>query len=172
MTKPKLWQRLAAVISAAALVLADQWCKALAEARLQGREPKVLIPRVLQLCYTRNTGVAFSALGESPGAMAVVACLTGLVIAAAIVLLLMGKIRGWLPLCCVTLIAAGGLGNLVDRLSAKRYVVDYLEFLFVRFAVFNFADICVTVGVFALAFWILFFSDKGEFRRGKKAKTI
>jgi signal peptidase II len=160
MTKPKLWQRLAAVLAAAALVLADQWCKALAETHLEGKGAKLLIPRVLQLRYTRNTGIAFSFLGDSRTAMTVVSVLTAAVIGAALALLLLGKIRGAVPLACVTLIAAGGLGNLIDRLSAKRYVVDYLEFLFVRFAVFNLADVCITVGVFALAVWILFFGDK------------
>ncbi|MDR3313482.1 MAG: signal peptidase II [Oscillospiraceae bacterium] len=160
MTKPTLWKRLAAVVAAALLVLADQWCKALAEAHLAWGQTKRLLPGVIQLRYTRNTGIAFSAFGESRAAMLAVSILTALAIGAALALLLAGKIRGAAPVICTTLITAGGLGNLIDRLSPKHYVVDYLEFVFVRFAVFNFADVCITVGVFALALWILFFSDK------------
>ncbi len=160
MKKPKVWQRLAAVGSAAALVFADQWFKCLAETKLANAAPKTLIPGILRLRYTQNTGVAFSALGEFPGVMLVISILTALVLAAALAALLIGKVRGAAPLCCVALILAGGLGNLIDRLSPQRYVVDYLEFLFVQFAVFNFADICITVGVVSLAIWILFFSEK------------
>jgi len=47
------------------------------------------------------------------------------------------------------LIIAGGLGNLIDRVF-RGYVVDYLEFLFIKFAIFNFADCLVTVGCSAI----------------------
>ena len=42
-------------------------------------------------------------------------------------------------------------GNLIDRVLNGE-VVDYVNLLFMRFAVFNFADICVCVGV---ALWVL-----------------
>ena len=44
------------------------------------------------------------------------------------------------------LVLAGGIGNLIDR-ALNGVVVDYINLLFMRFAVFNFADICVCVGV-------------------------
>ena len=43
------------------------------------------------------------------------------------------------------------IGNLIDRVLNGE-VVDYINVLFMRFAVFNFADICVCVGV---ALWVL-----------------
>ena len=48
-------------------------------------------------------------------------------------------------------VLAGGIGNLIDRVLNGE-VVDYINLLFMRFAVFNFADICVCVGV---ALWVL-----------------
>ena len=45
-----------------------------------------------------------------------------------------------------TLILGGGLGNLIDRVRTG-VVVDYLNFQFMEFPVFNFADICVCTGV-------------------------
>ena len=45
----------------------------------------------------------------------------------------------------------GGVGNLIDRVL-NGVVVDYINVLFMRFAIFNFADICVCVGV---ALWVL-----------------
>jgi len=49
------------------------------------------------------------------------------------------------------LILAGGIGNLIDRVLNGE-VVDYINLLFMQFAVFNFADICVCVGV---GLWVL-----------------
>jgi len=51
----------------------------------------------------------------------------------------------------VMLPLGGGIGNLIDRVLNGE-VVDYINLLFMRFAVFNFADICVCVGV---ALWVL-----------------
>ena len=47
----------------------------------------------------------------------------------------------------MTLIIAGGIGNLIDRVF-RGYVVDYIDIseLF-NYPVFNFADICIVVGV-------------------------
>ena len=46
----------------------------------------------------------------------------------------------------MTVVLAGGIGNLIDRIVSG-YVVDYFEFLFMNFAVFNVADIYITVGI-------------------------
>ena len=51
-----------------------------------------------------------------------------------------------------TLVLGGGIGNLIDRV-ATGVVVDYINVLFVNFAIFNFADICVCVGVGLLMVW-------------------
>lgn len=61
------------------------------------------------------------------------------------------------------------IGNLIDRI-ATGVVVDYINVLFMNFAIFNFADICVCVGVGLLMVWVLFdsyFKEKAE----KSVKT-
>ncbi|MDR2525688.1 MAG: signal peptidase II [Oscillospiraceae bacterium] len=166
MKKTKLWQRLAAVAVAAALVFLDQLFKRAAVRHLRGGTPRELLPRILQLRYTENTGVAFSFLGDSRTAMRVIAITTALIILIALGLMLAGRIRGMLPLVSVALIIAGGLGNLIDRVSPQHFVVDYLEFLFVRFAVFNFADICITCGVITMAAYILFIEPRMKKKTG------
>ena len=63
-----------------------------------------------------------------------------------------------------TLVLGGGIGNLIDRI-ATGVVVDYINVLFMNFAIFNFADICVCVGVGLLMVWVLFdsyFKEKAE----------
>ena len=57
------------------------------------------------------------------------------------------------------LVISGGIGNLIDRIRIG-YVVDYIEVRLFRFAIFNFADICVTVGIVLLLIYILFFFGK------------
>jgi signal peptidase II len=72
--------------------------------------------------------------------------------------LIVKKPRSLLLKLGLVMVAAGGLGNLIDRV-ALGYVIDFIEFTFVRFAVFNVADICVSVGA---ALSALCFLMKGE----------
>ena len=70
---------------------------------------------------------------------------TAVVIVMFIFLLMTKKIKPGFIYWCVAVVIAGGAGNFVDRV-ARGFVVDYIEPTFVNFAVFNFADCCVTVG--------------------------
>lgn len=58
-----------------------------------------------------------------------------------------------------SLIISGALGNFYDRLF-QGYVVDFIEFAFVDFPVFNIADIFVTVGCGLLIIYISFHGEK------------
>ena len=58
-------------------------------------------------------------------------------------------------------VLAGAVGNLIDR-ALLGYVTDMFETLFMRFAVFNVADICVVVGGIAFCVYYLFFHGKEE----------
>jgi signal peptidase II len=55
----------------------------------------------------------------------------------------------------IGLVAGGGMGNMVDRLM-EGYVTDFIATRFIDFPVFNVADMCVTVGVFAtvIGYWV------------------
>ncbi|HEY8436373.1 MAG TPA: signal peptidase II, partial [Haloplasmataceae bacterium] len=56
------------------------------------------------------------------------------------------------------LMIAGSLGNFIDRLVYQS-VTDFIEFLFIRFPIFNFADTFLTIGVALFALCILFGKD-------------
>jgi len=157
--KQKLWARLAALGAAALLIMADQLIKA-----AMPQDSRVLIPRVLGLRHTLNYGISFSLFGESAAIMTVISIVTGLALLAGIAAILMGKLRGRI-LPGAVMILAGGMGNLIDRLL-HGYVVDYFEFLFVRFAIFNFADVLITCGAAWLVIWVLI----SEARSCAKAK--
>ena len=69
--------------------------------------------------------------------------------------------RHWFGKITLTLLLAGAVGNLIDR-AMYGYVVDMFRTLFMDFAVFNVADICVVVGGIGAAVYYLLLYDKLE----------
>ena len=133
-------------ILAAAVLTADRVTKMLAAGIPQ--EGIQLIPGVIALRYTKNTGAAFSILSGHPW-------LLGLVSLAAITgafLYLRGKKLRPLTMTGLMMMLGGAVGNMLDRFLTG-YVPDMIEPLFVRFAVFNVADmfLCVGCGLVALS---------------------
>ena len=104
-------------------------------------EGLALIPGVVGLRYTENTGVAFSLLSGMPRLTGIL----GLAIVAGAFIWLRNKKIAPFPLAGLALMAGGALGNMPDRLI-RGFVPDMIETLFVRFPVFNIADSCLTVG--------------------------
>ena len=73
------------------------------------------------------------------------------------------KKRKYLPFfISLTMIAAGGIGNLIDRLRLG-YVIDFFYFSLIDFPVFNVADCYVTVSVALLIILILFVYKEDDF---------
>lgn len=140
------------MISAAVLVLLDQWFKKLAVVHLMGKEDIILIRNFIGLSYAENTGAAFSIFSDSTMFLSIV---TLIIIVAGIIYLMLGKVEGKLMNVCAVFILAGGAGNLIDRF-AQGYVVDYIKTLFIDFPVFNFADILVVVGVFVVCGYLIY----------------
>ena len=62
----------------------------------------------------------------------------------------------------LSMIFAGGVGNLIDRIRLG-YVIDFFELQFMDFAIFNVADICITIGA-ALLFIALMRGGEGNAR--------
>ena len=136
------------LVCVAVLVGADQLIKLWAMQVLEPVGAMPLIPHVVELRFVLNPGMAFSLLS---GKQLFLIAATG----AALLLVaywLFFRSRGKkLQQAALILVLGGGIGNLIDRVLNGE-VVDYINLLFMRFAVFNFADICVCVGV---ALWVL-----------------
>lgn len=66
----------------------------------------------------------------------------------------------------MTMLLAGAIGNLIDR-ATRGFVVDMFRTLFIHFAVFNVADICVVVGGIAAGLYYVFLYDKLEGKKGE-----
>lgn len=136
------------LLCAAALVAADQLIKQWAVAVLEPVGSMPLIPHVVELRFVLNQGMAFSLLSGKQLFLIVATSIALIVVA----YLLFFRSRGdRLQRIALILVLGGGVGNLIDRV-ANGEVVDYINLLFMNFAVFNFADICVCVGV---GLWLL-----------------
>ena len=156
---------IASIISmaaAAALIAADQLIKLAVERGLQPVGYKEFIDGFIGWRYVRNTGAAFGSFSDSTVLLSV---FTAVVLIALIVYVFSGKIKSKFCLVTVTMIIAGGAGNLIDRIF-RGYVVDFIEVQFTDFAVFNFADILVTCGAFMLIGYLIYDTVK-EFRAKK-----
>ncbi|MCI2046724.1 MAG: signal peptidase II [Faecalibacterium sp.] len=148
------------VLGIAALFFVDQGIKAWATAALAPLGAMPLLPGIVQLRYVLNQGMAFSLLS---GKQAFLILVTGAALLA-LAYYLFAKCRGQLlKQITLVLILSGGLGNLVDRVLNGQ-VVDYIELQFVNFAVFNFADICVCVGM-ALLILCIFLEENDEHKK-------
>ena len=148
-TTPKKITILALLI--AIPILIDQVIKHLVLLCLPLREPTQSLLG-FRLNHTRNTGAAFSFLDEHPAILAVVVSL--ILIGCVVYLFADEKKRPFSQSVCLALICAGGLGNLIDRLRLG-YVLDYIEPVFIRFAIFNFADMVLCCAVAAWAFLLI-----------------
>ena len=155
------------MIYAAALLLllaADQLVKLWVVRHLELFETMALLPGFVELKYVRNTGGGWSVLSEHTWLLSL---LTALIMAVVLVLMLRRVVRHPLGLWACTLVLAGGLGNLIDRIRLG-YVVDMFHFQFwSTYPVFNVADICIVFGVILGAIYYLFLYEKTDAPRRK-----
>lgn len=143
----------AGILSFLVLLAADQLTKFLAEAFLAGNRTFSLIPGVFQLYYLQNRGAAFGMLSGRQWAFIIIAAVMTC-LAVYVYLHLPGSAHyHFMRIVCV-LIAAGAMGNMIDRVT-RHYVTDFLYFSLIDFPVFNVADCYVCVGA-ALAVISLF----------------
>ncbi|MFD1428749.1 MULTISPECIES: signal peptidase II [Lacticaseibacillus] len=147
------------LILAVVLIAADQLIKAWVVAHIALGATQPFIPGILSLTHIHNNGAAFSILEGKQWFFYIITVVALVVVAA---LWRDSKGAPWYRLG-LTLIFAGAIGNFIDRVRLK-YVVDMFQFDFMNFAISNFADWCLTVGVVIVVIYLLFF-DKGDSKR-------
>ena len=152
------------VIFVGAVVLADQFTKALVVANIPLGGHVAFLPGFLDFTYVRNTGAAFSSFEGMQWLFALIFLVFTLGIFYEYFRKRMpfSNFERWM----IAAIYAGGLGNMIDRLRLG-YVVDMIETQFVEFPVFNVADCFITCGCIAL-FVSLGFFNKEFWKEEKK----
>ncbi len=149
----------------AGIFLIDRLVKVWAQRFLASKPGGMLLwPGVVRLFYTENTGMAFGFLS---GQRWLLVALSLLAVAVVAVSLRPYHLGLWAELSLMSILG-GMAGNLMDRMVLG-YVVDMIDLVFVRFAVFNVADMFISLGAVFLCLSLLF--RPGDWRRkGEKAQ--
>ena len=142
------------------VVIVDQLVKFWVSNHLFGTDIVKFIPGVISLVSVRNYGAAFGFLDVS-GARIWFIVATGVFVILVILALATNFISGSLSRWSLVLVAAGGVGNMIDRIIYG-YVQDMFKVELFNFAVFNVADCCVVVGTILLAVYLLFFHKEDK----------
>jgi signal peptidase II len=136
-------------VTATAAYLLDRLTKYLAENFLAGKEPVVLIPHVVQLRYTTNSGGAFGLLGGQPWLF-----FGATVVVCAAIVVASSRLSSAASALGLGLILGGAVGNLTDRLirgsGVSGHVIDFIDFHV--WPVFNLADSAIVVGTLIVLF--------------------
>lgn len=124
-----------------------------------------VIPGFFRFTYVQNKGAAFGMLSDARWVFMIISAVT---IAAMVFFFLKFKPKNKLLCTAVTMICAGGIGNMIDRIFYG-YVVDMIDFYGIWPYVFNVADSFVCIGAGLLILWLILDTVKQE--KLKKAQT-
>lgn len=154
------------MIAVVVLILIDQGTKLWALESLKPIHSMTVAEGFLDLTFVENRGVAF---GMFSGQRWFILLLT-VIIAAGLICFYktLPRKKEYRPVrLSLILVLAGAVGNIIDRMF-RGYVVDFFEFTFFKWPVFNVADIYVVVGVILLALMILFVIKEEDLDLKKK----
>lgn len=153
--------RVFCLLTAVLIVAVDQLVKYWIRETIPLFETKSFLPGLVELTYVQNTGAAFSMLSTHTWLLALISAVVGGVL---VVFILKGTFPSRTGQVALALVLGGAVGNLIDRVMLG-YVVDMFSLQFVDFAIFNVADIGVTVGGVLLCISVLFLWDKKKEER-------
>ncbi|MDR1354110.1 MAG: signal peptidase II [Oscillospiraceae bacterium] len=124
----------------------DQLLKLLVSRQSNHANEYILSCGVFDIVFTKNTGAAFGMLKGHDLLLRIGVVMLLLVVFAFVNFLWKAPRRQRVS---AALVLGGGLSNFLDRV-VRGYVVDYINLNFLRFPVFNLADVCVCVGCLLL----------------------
>lgn len=156
------------------LIFLDQLTKHFAVLYLKNKASLKLIDGVFELHYLENTGAAFGMLQGQKLFFIMIAAVILVIIV--YVLFKTPNNKKYTKLHVVlVMIAAGAVGNMLDRLRLD-YVVDFLYFSLINFPIFNIADIYVTCAAVLLVIFLLFVYKESDLEflsiRTKKFRDV
>lgn len=164
MNKDKLKRLIKCIISIVILVILDQLAKKWAVIRLENKEPIEIIKGALEFYYlpNGNTGAAFGMLQGHQTLFLIIAIVISIVLLFIIYNLPSDKKYNIMTVL-LTLIIAGGIGNMIDRFTLN-YVIDFIYFSLINFPIFNVADIYVSVSTTLLVILFLFYYKEDDIK--------
>jgi signal peptidase II len=133
----------------------DQLTKLYIDRHLELNQSLEIIENFFNISYIRNSGAAFGLLGGMDNPFLPIFFISISFVAIILILVLLRRIeKNWIFFTvCLSLILAGALGNMVDRIF-RGEVIDFLDFYIFSFhwPAFNVADSAITVGGLLLFF--------------------
>ena len=139
------------------LLIIDQYSKFIVHGTLYVGDTIPIIDNFFNLTYVQNRGVAF---GLFQGKIDIVSILA--LIAIGLILFYFCKNFkkiSFLERIAYTMIFAGAIGNMIDRLF-RGFVIDMLDFRGIWSFIFNFADVWINIGVILIIIEHVFFNRK------------
>lgn len=149
----KIWIWGIDTLAIAVLLFFDQYVKNLAITKLKDKPAFVIWEDVFELRYLENRGSAFGMMQNQK----VFLLFVGFVFMAVLIYVLYklpNQKKFYWAHACISLLIAGGVGNMIDRFRFD-YVVDLFSFVLIHFPIFNVADIYICIAAAGLL--ILFF---------------
>ena len=135
------------------LIAVDQFTKYQAVLKLKDKPAYIIWDGVLELNYLENKGAAFGMLQNQKIFFIFVAIVILSVIA--YILFKTPDQKKYRALhILLSLIAAGAIGNMIDRIRFD-YVVDFIYIVLINFPIFNVADMYVTFATAILVIMLL-----------------
>lgn len=146
-------------IVAVPLAVLDQTTKFLVRANMSPGDSIPLFWR-LQLTYVQNTGSAFGLFIDQRLVLSIVGAVGIIII---LIFYRFLSPSGRLPMVATSLIFAGAISNLIDRLTLG-FVTDFIDVILwrnhlgedVHWPMFNVADSAITIGSLLLVFFFAF----------------
>jgi signal peptidase II len=144
---------LAAIIN----ILIDVFSKrAIVEMLRVERTSIAIIPNIFHFTYIRNHGAAFSILEGNP-LLRWLSLIVSLILMAIAIFKTFSNIWEQLGF---GLILAGAVGNGIDRLFFDGSVVDFIDLRIINFAIFNWADVSINLGIICLLIHTFIYQPK------------
>jgi len=132
----------------------DQATKSMAREWLAPSPPISVLNDSIRFEYVENQGALLGLGSNMPREVRFVLFVILASASLVLTLALIARVRslGLRPLIGLSLVAGGGMGNLIDRIFNNGTVVDFVRFGIgcVRTGVFNLADVAIMVGIVML----------------------
>lgn len=140
------------------VVIIDQITKIVVKNFMQEKDSISVIGDIIRLTYIKNPGMAF---GIQIGGKLFYTIFASMACVIILVYLFRLKPENFWARFALASILGGAIGNLIDRIIYSE-VVDFIDIRIIRWPVFNFADIAVTIGMIILIVIVIFERNKEE----------
>jgi len=129
----------------------DQITKNIARQNLANSGPVTFLNDIFRLQYAENPGAFLSLGAGSPESIRfwIFTFIVGAFLAGMLIYLLVSPNNSKAQITALSLVLAGGVGNLIDRIFNQGRVIDFMNVGVgsLRTGVFNVADIAISIGV-------------------------